>query len=63
MKKIAFFIGVFCIVFYLFWPIAAAANGAVFADPNGPYFGEVGTPIVFDGTDSSSSDGGPLMFF
>jgi streptogramin lyase len=32
------------------------------ADPNGPYLGSAGSPIVFNGTGSSDPDGDPLFF-
>ena len=38
------------------------ANSPPFADPNGPYTSEEGSPISFNGTGSSDPDGDPLSF-
>ncbi|MFC1661600.1 PKD domain-containing protein [Gemmatimonadota bacterium] len=32
------------------------------ADPNGPYVGDEGSPVSFDGTGSSDPEGGPLTY-
>jgi hypothetical protein len=37
-------------------------NAPPIADPNGPYLGAAGSPIVFDGTGSSDPDGDPLNY-
>jgi uncharacterized repeat protein (TIGR01451 family) len=38
------------------------ANQPPVADPNGPYLGAAGTPIVFDGNGSTDPDGDPLTY-
>ena len=44
-------------------PLDPPVNGEPVAIPNGPYTGNVGVPIVFDGRDSYDSDGGTIVSY
>jgi PKD repeat protein len=45
-----------------FTPISAVCNEPPAADPNGPYTGDEGSVVNFDGTGSTDPDGDPLSY-